>query len=220
MATLLRFHGAMNVRYLSKIWRIFKSAKTPNYDYIQRAIKGEMLRWTNWQRCSIKEVVYFDNKTTDDWIALKFNPGDSTALYLSADKGVSILKCRAPTLVHLKDLRWQEKLWDATKGNATYVEVIKQAKSKDVSPPLHDFGELRSNISAFCALIFTMFGEGCDLYRSMLQILKILSHLFCIQRKTVYTPDLVHRIVWSIIVETCSFVNNINLADNFVKQRV
>ena len=49
-------------------------------------------------------------------------------------------------------------MWDATKGNATYVEVIKQAKSKDVCHPPHDFGELRSNISTFCALLFTLFG--------------------------------------------------------------
>jgi hypothetical protein len=34
IATLLGFHRTMNVRYLSKIWRLFKSAKTPNYDYL------------------------------------------------------------------------------------------------------------------------------------------------------------------------------------------
>jgi hypothetical protein len=139
IATLLGFHGAMNVRYLSKIWHLFKSAKTPNYDYLRRALKGEMLRWVDWQRCWIKEGVYFDNKTINDWIALKFNPGDSTALYSSADKGISILKCRAPTSAHLKDLRRQEEIWDVTKSNTTYVEVIKQAKSKNVSPPPHDF---------------------------------------------------------------------------------
>jgi hypothetical protein len=216
-ATLLGFHGAMNVRYLSKIWRLFKSAKTPNYDYLRRAIKGEMLKWADWQRCWIEEGVYFDNKTIDDWIALKFNPGDSTALYSSADKGISILKCRAPTSAHLEDLRRQEEIWDATKGNATYVEVIKQAKSKDVSPPPHDFGDLRSNIATFCALLFTMFGEGCDLYRSMLQVLQILSHPFCMQHKNAYTPEVVRRIVWAIIVDTRSFFDDIKLADDFVE---
>jgi hypothetical protein len=34
IATLLGFHGAMNVRYLSKIWHLFKSTKTPNYNYL------------------------------------------------------------------------------------------------------------------------------------------------------------------------------------------
>jgi hypothetical protein len=41
----------------------------------------------------MEEGVYFDNKTLDEWINLKFNPGDSTAIYSSADKGISILKC-------------------------------------------------------------------------------------------------------------------------------
>ena len=67
---------------------------------------------------------YFDNKSLDEWIALKFNPGDTTILYSSANKGISILKCRAPTLAHLEDLRQQEEIWDATKGNTTYVEVV------------------------------------------------------------------------------------------------
>ncbi len=162
--------------------------------------------------------MYLDNKTIDDWIALKFNPGDSTALYSSADKGISILKCRAPTYAHLEDLRRQEEIWDATKGNATYVEVIKHAKSKDVSHPLHHFGELRSNIATFCALLFTLVGEGCDLYLSMLQILQILNHPFCMQNKQAYTPEVVRRIIWAIIVDTRSFFDDIKLADDFLKQ--
>ena len=87
----------------------------------------------------------FDSKSLDEWIALKFNPGDSTALYSSADKGISMLKCRAPTSAHLEDLHRQEEIWDATKGNATYAEVVKQAKSKDASPPAHNlmnFGQI------------------------------------------------------------------------------
>ncbi len=45
LATLLGFHGAMNVQHLKKMWRLFKSAKVPNYDHIRRALKGEMLQW-------------------------------------------------------------------------------------------------------------------------------------------------------------------------------
>jgi hypothetical protein len=218
IATLLGFHGAINVRYLTKVWHLFKSSKVPNYDHLRQAIKGEMLKWADWQQCWIEEGVYFDNKTIDEWIALKFNPGDSTTLYSSADKSISILKCHAPTSAHLEDLRRQEEIWDATKGNATYVKVIKQAKSKDVSHPPHDFGELRSNIATFCDLLFTLFGEGCDLYRSMLQILQILSHPFCMQNKQAYTPEVVRRIIWAIIVDTRSIFNNINLADDFLEQ--
>ena len=218
IATLLGFHGAMNVSYLTKIWHLFKSAKVPNYGYLRCTIKGEMIRWADGHRCWIEEGVYFDNKTLDEWITLKFNPGNSTALYLSADKGISILKCRAPTSAHFEDLRQQEEVWDATKGNATNVEVIKQAKSKDVCRPPHDFGELRSNISTFCALLFTLFGEGCDLYHTMISILQILSHPFSMQNKQANTPEVVRRIVWAIIVDTRSYFDNIKLAEDFMEQ--
>lgn len=109
-------------------------------------------------------------------------------------------------------------MWDATKGNATYVEVIKQAKSKDVCHPPHDFGELRSYISTFCTLLFTLFGDGCDLYRTMISILQILSHPFSMQNKQANTPEVVRRIVWAIIVDTRSYFDNIKLAEDFMEQ--
>ena len=137
---------------------------------------------------------------------------------MSADKGISILKCRAPTSAHFEDLHQQEEVWDATKGNATYVEVIKQAKSKDVCHPPHDFGELRSYISTFCTLLFTLFGDGCDLYRTMISILQILSHPFSMQNKQANTPEVVRRIVWAIIVDTRSYFDNIKLAEDIMEQ--
>ena len=170
-----------------------------------------MLRWADRKRCWIEEGVYFDNKSLDEWIGLKFNPRDSTALYSSADKGISILKCRAPTSAHLEDLRRQEEIWDATKGNATYFEVTKQARSKDVSLPEHNFGELWSNIATFCALLFTLFGEGCDLYESISKILQVLSHPFCMQNKQAYTLEVCRRITWAIIVDTLLFSTTSNL---------
>ncbi len=215
-ATLLGFHGAMNVQYLRKIWRLFKSVKIPNYDHLRRAIKGDMLRWADNHRCWIKEGVYFDNKTLNEWINLKFNPGDSTTMYSSADNGISILKCRPPTSGRLKEMHWQEEIWDATKGNAIFVEMTKQLK-KDVSAPTSDFGGLRSNIATFCALLFTLFGEGCDLYKSIVEILQIFSHQFSMQNKSAYTPEVCHRITWAIIVDSCSFFNDIKLAEDFLE---
>ncbi len=128
MATLLGFHGAWNVRYLMKVWHQFKVSKMPNYDHLHCALKAKLIKWSNRERCRIKEGVYFNNKTIKEWIALKYNPGNGTALYASADKGISILKCRTPTSAILEEQRRQEEIWEATKGNATYVEVMKRTK--------------------------------------------------------------------------------------------
>jgi len=58
-----------------------------------------------------------------------------------------------------------------------------------MSLPVHNFGELRSNIATFCALLFTLFGERGDLYKSMLKILQVLCHPFCMQNKKAHTPE-------------------------------
>ncbi len=59
--------------------------------------------------------------------------------------------CLQPTSAHLEELHWQEEIWESTIVNATYVEVIKQAKNKEVSNPAQDCREPHSNISTFCA---------------------------------------------------------------------
>ncbi len=73
---------------------------------------------------------------------------------------------------------------------------------KDISPPAHDFNDLWSNVAMFCSLLFTLFGEGCDLYWSVFEILKILSHPLCMQNKQAYTPEVCHHITRAIIVDT------------------
>ncbi len=52
----------------------------------------------------------------------------------------------------------------------------------------------------------------------MLQVLQVLSHPFCMQNKQAYTPEVVRRIIWAIIVDTRSFFGDIKLAEDFIDQ--
>jgi hypothetical protein len=52
----------------------------------------------------------------------------------------------------------------------------------------------------------------------MLQVLQVLSHPFCMQNKQAYTPEVVRRIIWAIIVDTRSFFDDIKLAEDFFDQ--
>jgi hypothetical protein len=113
-------------------------------------------------------------------------------------------------------MRRNEDMWETTKGNATFIEVVKASKNKEVSAPAFDHGELRSNVATFCALLFTLFGGGCDLYRAMFVILNILSHPFSGQSKLAYTPKVCCRITRAIIVDTRSYFYDIKLADDFL----
>jgi len=52
----------------------------------------------------------------------------------------------------------------------------------------------------------------------MISILQILSHPFSMQNKQAYTPEVVRRIVWAIIVDTWSYFDDIKLAEDFMEQ--
>ena len=46
VATVVGFHGAVNVSFLTKVWNLFKTAKVLNYDHLW-AIKSKMLCWAD-----------------------------------------------------------------------------------------------------------------------------------------------------------------------------
>ena len=52
----------------------------------------------------------------------------------------------------------------------------------------------------------------------MMSILQILSHPFSMQNKQAYTPEVVCRIIWAIIMDTRSYFDDMKLADDFVEQ--
>jgi hypothetical protein len=70
----------------------------------------------------------------------------------------------------------------------------------------------------FCALLFALFGKGCNLYRSNFEILQILSLPFRMQNKLAFTPEVCCKIIWAIIVNTRFFFDDIKLADDFLEQ--
>ena len=52
----------------------------------------------------------------------------------------------------------------------------------------------------------------------MLQVLQVVSRPFCMQNKQAYTPEVVSRIIWVIIVDTRSFFDDIKLSEDFLEQ--
>ncbi len=119
---------------------------------------------------------------------------------------------------NLENLLLHGEIWDSTKGNPTYIELIKQSKT-EVCAPATDFNDLRANIATYCALLLTLFGGGCNLYRSNFQMLKLLGHPSCTQHEVAYTPEVCRRITWVIIVDTRTYFDDIKLADAFLNDR-
>jgi hypothetical protein len=75
---------------------------------------------------------------------------------------------------------------------------------------------MRSSVSTFYALLFTLFGDKCDLYRSMFEVLQMIVHPFCAQTTAAFTPEVCRRITWAIIIDTCSYFDNIKLANDYI----
>jgi hypothetical protein len=114
-----------------------------------------MQAFTRTHNCEIDGGVFFDKKTLDDLMDLKFNPGGRTAVLKSAGMGLLILSCQPVSAVERELTRLQEEALRESKGNRTLEEVFK-ISTTDPDPP-STFQELRILTSTFASLLYVLF---------------------------------------------------------------
>ncbi len=74
-----------------------------------------MSEWAYNHRTKI-DTIFFEQKTIEDVINLRFNPSSGVATYWSAKHGISILVCCARGIAETKPIRNQEHAAEVTKG--------------------------------------------------------------------------------------------------------
>jgi hypothetical protein len=119
---------------LQDIWTYFQMSKGKNLDVCQRQIMARMLRWAHDQRIPIDTSVYIEGTMIKAIIKLKFNPGEGVAHLSSADKGLSIMACRARTSAETERIWEREEALSATKTTRQLDELLRLSKGSTRAP--------------------------------------------------------------------------------------
>jgi hypothetical protein len=77
-----------------------------------------MEEWSHNYRTEI-DTIFFEQKTLEDIINLRFNPGEGIAQYRMAERGIMILVCRLRGIEETEQLRNHEHATEATKSTHT-----------------------------------------------------------------------------------------------------
>ena len=119
---------------------------------------ARMSRWAHDRRIPVNTSVYLEGTTIKAIIELKFNPGEGVAHLSSADKGLSIMACRARTSAETEHIREREEALSATKTIHQLDELLRLSKGS-TRAPADNFWELKMNIATFMSLVWVLFGS-------------------------------------------------------------
>ncbi len=95
IAALKGFSGTADINALQPIWATFQSTK--NGDVHRRHLQFGMEQWARTQGVKLDRGIYLEQKSVEDIVGLRFNPGQGVAQFKSAERGLPLLICRTQT---------------------------------------------------------------------------------------------------------------------------
>ena len=180
VAALKGYCGVVNPRGKLAIWDAFQQTKELAQHRHNLCVR--MMTWSKRTGMDIDKAPIFTEATIKDIFSLNYNPGEAVPTYSSAQRGISILTCRPKSAHEVKLIKDFEEARRATAHTAQFNEVHRHQKAQPSAPP-DNYHNLRLSVNTFCALIWTLFGEECDYYKSMLEIAETLDlqevHIIC-----------------------------------------
>jgi hypothetical protein len=140
LAALQGFCGVTEAQGIPRIWLTFQMARKA--EEVRANLKEGMQAFAKDRNCELDGGVFFEKKTLDDIVDLKFNPGGGTAVLKSAGLGLSILACRPISAAERELATQREEALQESKGNRTLEEAFK-ASTTDPRYPPSTYHELR-----------------------------------------------------------------------------
>ena len=212
IAAIKGFSGTADINALQPIWATFQATK--NLDVQRRHIEHGMEQWARKLGVELDRGIYLEQKTIEDIVNLRFNPGQGVAQFKSAEKGLSLLVCRSRTPEEIERVREREQAEQLTQATTVLEEALKLQRG-DPRAPASNYFELKLNITSFCALVYTLFGENCGYYQALMRIRNCMDTGGVFNIRQAYTADVCHRIAWAIIDDGRSFFSRVMIQQDF-----
>jgi len=159
LATIMGFSGVTDPTYITMIWRKWQRTSkllTHENDLI-RGIKV----WSRAVGIEVSPCLFFTKQQIKDFTSGNFNPGDCLALFVSCDRGVSILSCMSMTLMQQEKHKSREAAEGKSTSNHSLTEAL-QLQSTDPPAPSTHYQEFKLLLGTFAGLLAVLFGTGCD----------------------------------------------------------
>jgi hypothetical protein len=165
--------------------------------------------------CTEIDTIFFEQKTIEDIINLRFNPGEGIAQYHTCERGVSILVCRPRRIAGTECLRDHKHATGATRGTCTLKEASNLTTSKP-RLPASTFHDVRPNVGTFCAFVHVLFGSKCKYYSKLMNVKQIFDDSSTQTIQDAFNVNVCRRIMWAIVCDGRFFFSKVKLSQDLI----
>jgi hypothetical protein len=211
---LMAFCNVVRAHDLPSIWRHFTASKVKQVEIHCRQLQKHMEEWGHNYRTEI-DTIFFEQKTIEDIINLRFNPGEGIAQYCTCERGVSILVCRPSGIAETERLQDHEHATEATRGTHKLNEAsnLTTAKPRLLASTFHD---VQRNIGTFCAFVHVLFGSKCKYYSKLMDVKQKFDNSSTQTIQDAFNVNVCRHIIWAIVCDGHFFFGKVKLSQDLI----
>ena len=216
LAVVQGFSHTPDLHGVQQIWALFQTTK--HADTHKNNIKKKMIQWADAQRppVAIDRNIYITNATLKDILALRFNPGNSTAELETADQGISILICRPRTSENKAAHRKKELIEGRASKNLSLDDATRLLSPTETAVCPEDYNSITKCLGTYCALLHTLFGSRCQLWAHCMALLGVLNSDVVAEKQHAFTPMFCRQAIWAIIEDGRAYFSKQLTVDDFL----
>lgn len=199
IAAIKGFSHLTDTTKVQAFWKTTQGVR--NNKVIRQELDRGMELWSQVTGAEIEQGRYFPEDILNCIIKVDFCPGEPVPTFATVDKGLGPLPCRPWTSGEIEADQSKEKAAEQTAATRTYNEWLQLEARPPKNPPA-TLLELRIMIATFCALLWTLFGDQCDLYKKCFDIYLKLKDKYIAMQSWYFSSHRCREITWAIIVDS------------------
>ncbi len=211
---IMAFCNVVRARNLPRIWQHFAASKVKQVKIHRRHLQKHIEEWGHNYHTEI-DTIFFEQKTIEDIIHLRFDLGEGIAQYRTCERGISILVCRPQGIAETECLQDHKHASEATRGTGTLKEASNISTAR-LSIPASTFHDIQSNIGAFCAFVYMLFGSKCDYYTKLMDVKQIFDDPSTQSIQDAFTMPVCWCIIWAIVCDGHFFFSKVKLSQDLI----
>jgi hypothetical protein len=161
------------------------------------------------------DTIFFEQKTIEDIIHLRFNPGEGITQYRTCERGILTLVCQPQGIAETECLRDHEHATEATRGTRMLKEASNLSPAR-LRLPASTFHDARRNMGTFCTFVYVLFDSKCNYYTKLMDVKQIFDNPSMQSIQDAFTVPVCQHIIWAIVCDGHFFFSKVKLSQDLI----
>jgi hypothetical protein len=217
-ASLCSLANVRSVQDLPMWWNLTHNKRKEDINNVWKTAKEMIIKWAQTEGLAINKSFQPDNDVIWSWMAGDFSSSKDFAS--GGAEGLSPYAAQPVTAAELDSRKKTKAAEDASVHNRSLAEAvhIETGKGELPSPP-GELESLKKTLTVFTGIVWLLFGERCDLFTKLLDLVYVLDDEEVERNSHLYTGIKARQIFWMVLVDAKRYCNSSLTAAQFKQGR-